>query len=189
MFLASHERFDEGIREGEIALELDPLSLPANLHVSWIYWSTNRFDDTLRQAERMIEIDPRFFGAYFHRGTAHLGKGKVAAAVEAFQKASALGGTTYTLSYLGWAYALAGKREEALAIISELLEAKKREFTPAINIARVYGGLSETDKTYEWLEKALDEHNAELVYLDAISKTGEGLFWGKDFHTDSRLQD
>ncbi len=76
---------------------------------------------------------------------------------------------------MGWAYALAGKREEALAIISELLEAKKREFTPAINIARVYGGLSETDKTYEWLEKALDEHNAELVYLELISANSKKI--------------
>ncbi|CAN5567827.1 hypothetical protein BH18ACI1_BH18ACI1_07820 [soil metagenome] len=189
MFLASRERFEEGIREGEIALELDPLSLSANIHVSWISWAANRFDDTLRQAERMIEIEPHFSGAYFQKGMAHLGKRERTSTLEAFQKASNLAGTTYVLSYLGWAYALAGKREEALAVINELLEAKKREFTPAINIARVYGGLSETDKTYEWLEKALDEHNGEMVYLDVQSKAGEGVFWGKDFRTDSRFPD
>ncbi len=188
MFLAARSRTDEAIREGEIALELDPLSLPANLHVAWIYWASDHFDDTLRQAERMLEIEPNFFGAYLHTGTAHLGKENYEAAVEAFQKASALAGTTYALSFLGWAYALAGKREEALAVIDHLLDARNREFMPAFNIARVYGGLDETNKTYEWLEKALDEHNGELVYLDAISKTGNGKLWGKDFRADSRFQ-
>ncbi|HEY0657582.1 MAG TPA: protein kinase, partial [Pyrinomonadaceae bacterium] len=151
MFLASRRRMDEAIREGEIALELDPLSLVVNLHIGWVYWSANRFDDTFRQATRMIEIEPNFFGAYLHLGTAQLAKGNYEEAVEAFRKSSVLGGTTYVLSFLGWAYALAGKREEAFVVIDQLLDAKKQQFTPAFNIARVYSGLGLTDKTYEWL--------------------------------------
>jgi serine/threonine protein kinase len=145
MFLASRRRMDEAVREGEIALELDPLSLPAKLHIGWIYWSASRFDDTIRQAEQMIEIEPNFFGAYFHLGLAHLGKGKTERAVEAFQKSMTLNATPYVLSFSGWAYALAGKREKAFAVINQLLDEKKQQFTPAFNVARVYGGLNETD--------------------------------------------
>jgi TolB-like protein len=99
-----------------------------------------------------------------------------------------LNATPYVLSFSGWAYALAGKREKAFAVINQLLDEKKRQFTPAFNVARVYGGLNETDKTYEWLETAIEERNGELVYLDVVSKAGGGSLWGKDFRADSRFE-
>jgi serine/threonine-protein kinase len=187
LFLVSRERFDEGIRHGERALELDPLSLLVNLHVGWIYWFAQRYEDTLRQVERMIEIEPNFFGAYLLLGTVHSVRGNQEAAIEADEKALALGETQIVMSFLGSAYGLAGRREEALVIIDRLLTLRERHFTAAFNIARVYGGLSETDKTFEWLEKSLNERDGELVYLEVLSKVGRSL-WGEEFFNDPRFK-
>jgi adenylate cyclase len=188
LFLVSRGRFDKAIREGERARELDPLSLLVNLHLGWIYWFANRFDETLRQVERMIEIEPRFFGAYLQVGTVHAVQGNQEAAIKAFQKALTLGETQIVLSFLGSAYGLAGRREEALVIIDRLLTMRERQFTAAFNIARVYGGLRERNKTFEWLEKSLHERDGELVYFDVLSKVGRPL-WGEEFFNDSRFQD
>lgn len=188
LFLAAAGRFDEAIREGEIALELDPLSLLNNLNVGWIYWLASRFDDALRQVERMIEIEPNFFGAYWQMGTVQMSKGQFEESVKSLKKSVALGGTLHVLSPLAAAYGRAGRRDEAFAIIDQLLEIRKNSYVTAYSIARVYAGLNDTDKTYEWLEKALEERNGELVYLNVISSEPNGLLWGKDFRTDSRFQ-
>ena len=179
LFLAARERFDEAIREARLALELDPLSLVINLHVGWVYWFAGQFDKTLSQIERMIELEPNFFGAYWQLGTLHSVRGNAEAAVEAFQKALAEGETQLVLSFLGSGYALAGRREEALAVIDQLLEMRKSHFTAAFNIARVYSGLGEVDKAYEWLEESLSERDGELVFLKVASSLNEGLLWGK----------
>ena len=185
LFLIAQKRFDEGVREGRRALELDPLSLLVNLHLGWINWFALRFGDALQQIERMLDLDPKFFGAYWLQGSIQSAAGDHATAIASFEKAFELGGDVM-LSFLGSAHALAGHLEEALAIIDRLLELRERQFTSAFNLARVYGGLNDTEKTFEWLQKSLAEHNGELVYFEIASNVVEGSLWGKDLRSDPR---
>jgi tetratricopeptide (TPR) repeat protein len=99
-----------------------------------------------------------------------------------------LGGKQIVLSFLGSAYGAAGRREDALAVIDELLKIREHHFTAAFNIARVYGGLDETDKALEWLEKAIAERNGELVYFDVVTRISDGLLWEEELFEDSRFQ-
>jgi Flp pilus assembly protein TadD len=46
----------------------------------------------------------------------------------------------------------------------QLFEMKKRQNVIALNLAKVYSGLGENDKAVEWLERAIKERDAELVY-------------------------
>jgi hypothetical protein len=69
------------------------------------------------------------------------------------------------LADLGSAYGLGGKKKEAAAILDQLLELRQREYVPAICIARVYSRIGEDEKTIEWLEKAFEERNGEMVFL------------------------
>ncbi|MGH7451995.1 MAG: TPR end-of-group domain-containing protein, partial [bacterium] len=71
-----------------------------------------------------------------------------------------------SLGALGHAYALAGKRDEAQKILDELLALAQQEYVSAYDIALVYTGMSEKDQAFVWLEKAHDEHNGWLVFLN-----------------------
>jgi tetratricopeptide (TPR) repeat protein len=90
------------------------------------------------------------------------------------------------LSMRGCAYGLAGRREEALTILDELFEIRERKYAAAFNIARVYAGLGDRDNAFEWLEKAIEERNAELVHLRRKAEVGEGLYLGDGFASDPR---
>ncbi len=189
LFLASGERFDEAINEGRRTVELDPLSLFLNLNVGWIYLFAGRLGDTVAQVRRMIEIEPNFNCAYWQMGMVHLLKGRYEEAREEYRKAVALGSYPTTLSILGVACARLGERDEALDVLNQLLELKQRQPVAAFDIARVYGGLDDNDKTFEWLEKAIEERNGELVFLNLETKIGTGDMFGKDIRRDPRFQD
>ena len=59
---------------------------------------------------------------------------------------------------------LPGDAAAATRILSELGEPKSRYVSP-YNVARGYGSLGDAARTFEWLERAYDEHNSDLIEL------------------------
>ena len=76
------------------------------------------------------------------------------------------------LSGLGYVYAVAGRRAEALAILKD----SKRNMAGAKSIgqhlAAIYYGLGDKDQAFAWLEKDFEERSAELQH---IMDTGRNL--------------
>jgi adenylate cyclase len=189
LFLASKGWLEEAITKGRRAVELDPLSLLVNLHVGWIYWLANRWDDALGQVQRMIEIESSFYPAYWVMGATYMIRRDYEGAIEAYKKSLDMGGGYHVLSSLGHSYGLSGKRKEALDVINQLLEVRKWHHATAYNIALVYGGLRENDKAFEWLERAYQERNGELVYIKIHTEIGTVGLWGEEFRADPRFSD
>ena len=165
LFLAFEGRTDEALDRAQRALEIDPLSPLINMNVGWTYFATGRPDGALDQAGKMIEIEPDFYGAYWLKGAIRLAEGRYADAVEELQRAVSLGGHHIVVADLASAYGLAARREDAAIILDQLLEMRRRQYVPAICMARVYSRLGETEKAIEWLETAFDERNGEMVFL------------------------
>jgi tetratricopeptide (TPR) repeat protein len=187
MALVARERFADAIIEGKRAVELDPLSLVTNLYMGWIYYFANRPADVLNQVRKMVEIEPYFHGAYWLQGVVYLTQGKYEEAVEALEKAQKLGGNPIAKGYLACAYARAGKRQEALAVLDQLLAMRAERRSEAFTIARIYGALDDLDKVFEWLAKAVEERNGEIVLFDVGTKVEQAHIWGENFRTDPRF--
>lgn len=187
LFLTARERIDEAISEARKAIELDPLSLLINLHVGWVFWNGSREDDALEQVRRLIEIEPGFNGAYWLLGSVHLAKGLHEEAIEAYEKSLTLGGNQIVLADLGATYGIFGRRDDALRVLGDLLEMRKKQHVAAISIARVYSGLGETDLAFEWLEKAYEERNGEMVFLRRAASVGTGDAIGESTRNDPRF--
>ena len=66
---------------------------------------------------------------------------------------------------LSHAYAVAGKRGEAVKLLAELQEQSKREYVSPYGMAIGYIGLREKGQAFEWLEKAFAERAGWLVLL------------------------
>ena len=64
---------------------------------------------------------------------------------------------------MGYVYAAAGKRAEAIAVIKELEDKYARKEAIGWDVAAVYAGLGEKDKAFEWLEKDFQTRNHRLA--------------------------
>jgi TolB-like protein/Flp pilus assembly protein TadD len=165
MFLAVVGRADEAITIGRKALRLDPLSPLIGMDCGWTLFSAGVSAEAAEQAAKMTDSDPDFYGGYWLQGAIHLSEGDFEAAVRHLRKAVTLGGHPVVSADLASACILAGKDDEAAAILQQLIETRRHQYVPATCLARVYGRLGQTEKAIEWLETAFAERNGEMVFL------------------------
>jgi serine/threonine-protein kinase len=186
-FLANCERFDEAISHGERAVELDPLSLVVQFFVARIYLLARRLDQGFEHLHKMQELEPNFAGGLTQLAGLYLTSGKHDEAIEAYQKALSLGHFVVpALSYLGAAYGVAGKSDDAHKILAQLFDLKQTQYVSPFSIARVYSGLGENDKAFEWFEKAFAERSGEMV---ALKTEALAHLMGNTILRDKRFQD
>ena len=62
-------------------------------------------------------------------------------------------------------YAQMGRGEDALRILSQLLEMRKKRYVSPYGIASIYACLGEKNAAFEWLETAYAEHDQTLVWV------------------------
>lgn len=111
-----------------------------------------------------IAMQPDFAFAHYCLGRALMGAGKPDRGIPELQLAAKKGGDIiYFQSHLAQAYAMAGKKREALQAIHEL--ENRPEADRDYQIALVYSRLGDHAKTLEILERAYAKHNWELVYM------------------------
>jgi Flp pilus assembly protein TadD len=67
------------------------------------------------------------------------------------------------LTGLGYGYAVTGKRVEARKVLDKLNALSKQQYVSAVWRAKIYAGLEEKDKAFEWLEKAYEDRSIVSV--------------------------
>ena len=174
MFLAVVGRADEAITNGRKALRLDPLSPLIGMDCGWTLFSAGMSTEAAEQAAKMTESDQDFYGGYWLQGAIHLSEGQFESAVEQLRNAVTLGGHPVVIADLASACILAGRDEEAAAILRQLIEMRRDRYVPATCLARVYGRLGQTEQAIGWLETAFAERNGEMVFLREEITTATG---------------
>jgi len=166
IYLRIKGRFDDALREIKRAQELDPLSPIIGNNVSEVYLLNKDLNSAIAEGMKLIELDPAFPLAHESLGLAHLKQEHYNEAITEFQKAVELSGRgSEYLSDLGYSYALAGRRAEALQILKELEEKHARHESVGQYLARVYAGLGEKDEAFAWLEKDFQQRSGQLPFI------------------------
>jgi siroheme synthase len=75
------------------------------------------------------------------------------------------GGLSITVAARAHALAMSGKTSDAERAVSELIEKSRTAYVSAYEIAVVFMGLRDLDKTFEWLQNAVREHSTWLVHV------------------------
>ena len=150
-------RFDEAIKEGERAVELDPLSLIINADLGSTLMIARRYDDAIVQLRRTLALDGNFGYAHWNLGEALYLKGDVPAAISEYEKAVVLDDDPQILALLGRAYADTGKREQALEILQKLNEKGQQHYVRKYLYTVVYTGLGDKATAIDYLEKANED--------------------------------
>ena len=159
-------RSEEAQVEMNRALEIEPVSLVINRAVASNYYFARQYDRAIAQCRKAILMDPTFNGARIFLGRALEQSGARAEAITEFQKALELSdGNSNELAALGHAYALAGKRDEAMKILTELKERSKQTYVQPGWIAVIHIALGMNDQAFEWLQKAFEDRSGWLIYL------------------------
>jgi eukaryotic-like serine/threonine-protein kinase len=163
-FLARLGRSDEALTFANRAIQLDPLSPFVNGNVGSILYFTHQYDRVIDHANKMLDMDPNSSSAHAWRGYGYLQQGRYDEAIPHLQKAvdpqSGDG-----LSQLGYAYALAGRKNEALKVMAQIQTLAERRYSAPIRVARIYIGLGDKDHAFEWLEKAYADRSDYLTQL------------------------
>ncbi len=157
-------RSEESIALGKRLVEIDPLSPATHTNLGTRYVEARRYDRGIEHCRKALELDPNNASVHNCLGRAYLGKEMYEEAIAEIQRAVDLSGG-WPKHDLAYAYAMAGKRDDARKILHELIEDSKRGVVELSGIARIYAALGETDQAFGWLEKAYEDHEQWLVAL------------------------
>jgi len=160
--LISQGRFDESLAESLHALALDPLDVAMNFHLGFHYWNARQYDQARAQLEKTLTMDPNHHETHGLLGATYAQQGRYSEAIAEWQKGIALGGWDKR-GFLGYVYALSGRRGEAQKLLAQLLDEAKSKPVSAYNIARIYSGLGEKEQAFSWLERAIAERDSNLT--------------------------
>lgn len=150
-------RMDQALHELRTAQQLDPLSLGINkdLAVALIY--ARDYDGALQQCRKTLEIEPTFLVMSTYIAHIYQLQQKYAEAASELERAHTAAPEDGEIAYgLGQAYALTGKKNEALKISNEL-NRPANAFLPK-EAAYLYSLLGEKEQAIAILQKAAEDH-------------------------------
>jgi len=166
LFLIAMKRFDEALQSLRRAQEIDPVSPLIKTTIGFPYYYSGQYEKALEQYGEALEEDTNFGLTYVALADVYTQLGKYDQAIENYEQGLALWEEKSVLPYLGYAYAMANRRDEALAILSKLEQLSTEDYISPFLMAVVCAGLGEADQTFAWLEKAYEERSNKLVFLD-----------------------
>jgi TolB-like protein/tetratricopeptide (TPR) repeat protein len=165
-FLALRGRFDEALAEMDIAVRLDPLSLPIHESRAYVLMLAGRLDEALEHQREIQDLDPYYYKSYTAMGRAYIQKGMYGRAVEMLEKGMALAGEVPSaFGALGQTYALDGRHAEARAVLGRLAEMARDRHVASTTFALIHCGLGETERALDWLETGVRQHEFPVAAI------------------------
>ena len=159
-------RFEEAYVELKIAQELDPLSLAINVDLAAAYFYARNYNRSERQLLNLLELNSQFVRAHVVLGKVHVQRNEFAQAIEVLRRAVELSGQDpVSVSALAHSLAVAGETREAQTLLDSLHESAKYRYISACHVAEVHIGLGQKDIAYQWLDRAYETRDVELVWL------------------------
>ena len=150
-YVVLFDRWDEGFAYMKRAQEVDPL---APLWPAWqgsLYWWVGRSSEAIPECQKSLELNPNFPVALSVLGRAYSDTGRHDEAIATQRKAAAIN-SAYLWS-LGYAYARAGKRTDALRTVEEI----KRTQGDRYELAVIHAALGDNEEALRSLETSYEQ--------------------------------
>ena len=161
-------RHEESIRHTQVASTLDPVSSPTVIRLANSYMFARRYDEALAIVRKNLVDFPDRWGNHLALGLILDCKGEHTAAIEAFRMVLDMSKDPYNVGPIGalaHAYAMAGKREQARRLLTQLRELSQSRYVSPMILARVYVGLGEDEHAFEELERGYRFKDPLMLWL------------------------
>ena len=156
------------------AADLDPLAPVYRAWLAWWYWVEKEFDKGIAEAKRVLELNQGFPIAEMVLGGLYVQTGRIDEGIALTKKAAAA--NPGLIWAVGWAYAKAGKIEEAKALLDKM---DKTPFN-AFSLVIIYTELGDIDEALKWVKVVYDTRHIFTPWLT----TG---FFAEKLKKDPRL--
>jgi len=154
-------RFDEAIALDRKCIELDPLRPATYNNLAIAAYRAGRFDEAEAAVRKAMDLNPQFPGLHRRLGFIYLAHSKNEEALAEIQKE--VDPSYHRDLGLAIAYHAIGKKKEADAELSNFIE--KYADGAAFQVAEIYAYRGETDKAFEWLERAYRQRDGGLAEM------------------------
>jgi TolB-like protein/DNA-binding winged helix-turn-helix (wHTH) protein/Tfp pilus assembly protein PilF len=162
-FVQALRRNDEAMTEMNSAIELDPFGIKTRIVVAYVTWASHQYDLAVKQFEslgddwglmyayREKEMYPQAIAAWQEWSLSHQSQRR----------------NPHCLATMAGIYGLEGRKREARALIDELRETARHRYISGFFLAEAYVGLGEKDQALTWLERAYEEHDQWMVFVNS----------------------
>jgi TolB-like protein/DNA-binding winged helix-turn-helix (wHTH) protein len=171
-------RQQESLAEAQRALELDPYSPFVNNGLARQYYLSRQYDKAAEQCLIGLQINPSYFPARIQLALAYEQTGKLPQAISELEQAAGLmagGGVPGTAqppvdvpvvhALLGHAYAVSGRKADALKELSKLQAAATKRYIPPSYFALLWMGVGDNKQALTWLERGYKDRSEHMLYL------------------------
>ena len=151
---------DEAIKLGEQANALDPLRSDTYLRLGYLLYAAGRYDEAWPKLQRALELNPQTAFAHVDLGEVLVAEGKPQQALAEIEKEPLQWGK---LTGQALAYHALGRDQDSNAALAGLIA--KYNNGAAYQIAEVYAFRGESDKSFDWLERAYKQRDGGLTEI------------------------
>ncbi len=170
MIAVNLNRCDEARPHYDRALELDPLSIWNDINLLGWWMCKGRPEKAVEEGERARRRNPTLWIIPWAMADARIALGQPSQAASDYEAALELlrpERPAAVLAPLGRAYALAGRRADALRILAEMEQASQKRYISPFYLAMVQSALGRMDEAFRLLDLALEQRTPILIFCTA----------------------
>jgi DNA-binding winged helix-turn-helix (wHTH) protein/TolB-like protein len=145
------------------AQQLEPLWLAPKGAAGNFLYLAGRYDESIQLCEKILALDEGADNARSFLIRNLLVKGDYERALAEYDRRPLqMPGSN---AHRAQALALSGQRAAALAELDRVLKFSKERYVPAYDIALIYAALADTENTFLWLDRAVEDRSTLMVVL------------------------
>lgn len=164
-WLLCEGRTEEAVRWAQRGRELDPIEVSGS-SIGQILFYSHRYGEAIRELRSVLAVQPNGASALWNLGFSLIANGEPEEAIPVLEKAvSITDRSAAVIAVLIRAYAHAGRRAEALRLLDELKQRRKKGYVPAGAFVNAYLGLDDREQIFVWLEHAYQEQSNILQFV------------------------
>jgi TolB-like protein/DNA-binding winged helix-turn-helix (wHTH) protein/Tfp pilus assembly protein PilF len=159
---------DEAVKLGEQAVALDPLDTISRLQLGYVLYVASRYDQAQAELQKSLDLNPQAAFVHVTLGKILIAEAKPQQALAEMEKEP---NDWERLTALALVYHALGREQDSNAALTQLIA--KHDTDSAYQIAEAYAFREQSDKSFEWLERAYKQRDAGLpeIKTDPLSKT------------------
>lgn len=167
LYFMYRAEFSQAVEKMNKAYSLDPLSLPINRDTGTVCYYAGEYDRAIDALHKTLELDPNFSLVHELLGRVYLKKGMHQKALEEFKKEKGFSRSWRPVldAWIAITCMEMGMQQDAEKLLEELkLKAVDMYISP-YSLSWIYFALNDTEKGFQWLEKAYDERDSWLCEI------------------------
>lgn len=157
IYLTLCGRFDDAIRENQLAIKLDPLNAFVNANLGWIYAMARRNAEGIAFMRQLQQRNADYLFVHHHLAQLYAQQGNCTAALVETEQDSGIDAA--------FVFAQCGRRDKAQSILADAEREVANGKLDAIYPALISAPLGDRDAAFRWLDRAIDTRSALVVLI------------------------